>query len=231
MKGDYSEMDLQEIKEQMCDVGHRLWTLGFIAANDGNITVKLGNGEFLATPTGMSKSFLTPEKILRVNEQGEVLECNTPGLRPSSEIKMHFRVYRERPDVNAVVHAHPPTATAYAVAHIPLDKYIMPEAVLTLGDVPIAKYGTPSTEEIPDSISPYLPDHDAILLENHGAITVGCDLTTAYYRMETLEYNAKVMLLSHLIGERHEIADDKLRELEALRKKMKFTGRYPGIKR
>lgn len=224
-------MDLQEIKEQMCDVGHRLWTLGFIAANDGNITVKLGNGEFLTTPTGMSKSFLTPAKILRVNEKCEVLECDTPGLRPSSEIKMHFQVYREREDVNAVVHAHPPTATAYAVAHIPLDKYIMPEAVLTLGDVPIAPYGTPSTKEIPDSISPYLPDHDAILLENHGAITVGCDLTTAYYRMETLEYNAKIMLLTHLIGERHEIADNKLHELEALRKEMKFTGRYPGIKR
>lgn len=224
-------MDLQAIKEQMCDVGHRLWTLGFVAANDGNITVKLGGGEFLTTPTGMSKSFLTPVKILRVNEKGEVLECQTPGLHPSSEIKMHFEVYRERPDVGAVVHAHPPTATAYAVAHIPLDKYIMPEAVLSLGDVPIAKYGTPSTREIPDSIAPYLPDHDAILLENHGAITVGADLTTAYYRMETLEYNAKIMLLTHLIGERHEIADDKLRELEVLRRTMKFTGRYPGIKR
>lgn len=224
-------MDVTELKEQICDVGHRLWTLGFIAANDGNISVKLNDDEYLATPTGVSKSFLTPKMILRVNGKGEVLECGTPGLRPSSEIKMHFCVYQERPDVGSVVHAHPPTATAFAVAHVPLDKYIMPEAVLTIGDVPIAKYGTPSTMEIPESIKPFLPTHDAILLENHGAITVGVDLTTAYYRMETLEYDAKITLLSKQIGSQFEIADDKLRELEALRKKMKFTGRHPGIKR
>lgn len=224
-------MAYRELKEEICEIGHRLWTLGFVAANDGNITVKINEDEFLTTPTGMSKSFLTPEKILRVNGKGEVLECETAGLRPSSEIPMHFRVYKERSDVGAVVHAHPPTATAFAVAHQPLDKYIMPEAILTIGSVPIAKYGTPSTHEVPDSIVPYLPDHDAILLENHGAITVGVDLTTAYYRMETLEYDAKITLLSKLVGTQYEIADNKLEELMELRKKMKFTGRHPGIER
>jgi L-fuculose-phosphate aldolase len=220
-----------QIKEQICDIGRRLWTLGFIAANDGNITVKLGNGEFYTTPTGVSKSFLTPEMILRVNGDREVLEGGESGLKPSSEILMHFRVYKERDDVGAVVHAHPPIATAFAVAHVPLDKYIMPEAILTIGDVPIAKYGTPSTMEVPESLLPYLPDHDAILLENHGAITVGTDLVTAYYRMETLEYNAKIMMYSKLIGSQFEIADDKLKELAALRKNYKLTGRQPDIKR
>lgn len=217
---------VNELKDLMCEVGHRLWTLGMVAANDGNITVKLGDDEFLSTPTGTSKSFLKPDMILRVNGKGEVLEGK---LKPSSEIKMHFKCYEVRDDVRSVVHAHPAVATSFAVAHVPLDKYLMPEAILTLGDVPIAEYGTPSTMEIPDSIVPFLPEHDAILLANHGAITVGTDLINAYYRMETLEYNAKITLYSRLIGSQHEIANDKLEVLEALRPKYGLTGRQPKL--
>jgi L-fuculose-phosphate aldolase len=220
-----------EIKEQICDIGHRLWTLGFVAANDGNITVKISNDEFFTTPTGVSKSFLKPDMIIRLNSKAEVLEGGENGLKPSSEILMHFRVYKERNDVGAVIHAHPPTATAFAVAHVPLDKYILPEAILHIGDVPIAKYGTPSTSELAESIVPYLTDHDAILLENHGAVTVGADLISAYYRMETLEFNAKIMFLSKQIGAQYEIADDKLEELDQMRKRMNASGRHPGIKR
>ena len=183
-------MTEMEIKEQICDVCHKMWQLGWVAANDGNVSVKLPDGNFICTPTGISKSFITPEKLVKINAQGEILEAND-GYRPSSEMKMHMRCYELRDDVGAVVHAHPPAATGFAVAHLPMDRYIMIEAVISLGSVPLTPFGVPSTKEVPDAIAPYLPDHDAMLLENHGAVTVGADLCTAYYRMETLELWAK----------------------------------------
>ncbi|MBR2045971.1 MAG: class II aldolase/adducin family protein, partial [Agathobacter sp.] len=130
-----------EIKQLMCDIGKRVWEKGMVAANDGNFSVKLNDNEFLCTPTGVSKGFMTPEYICKVDAQGNVIEANE-GFRPSSEVKMHMRIYEKRPDVKAVVHAHPIYATAYAIAGKPLDKPIMPEAVIFLGEVPLAKYGT-----------------------------------------------------------------------------------------
>ena len=159
-----------EIKKEMCEIGRRVYNRGMVAANDGNFSVKLNDHEFLCTPTGVSKGFMTPEYICKVDENGNVLQANK-GFRPSSEIKMHMRVYRERPDVQSVVHAHPLYATTFAIAGIPLTQPIMPEAVIALGCVPIAKYGTPSTMEIPDAIEPYLQHFDAVLLENHGALS------------------------------------------------------------
>ena len=144
-----------EIKEQMCEVGRRVYNKGMVAANDGNFSVKLNDHEFLCTPTGVSKGFMTPEFICKVDENANVLEANE-GFRPSSEIKMHMRVYKERPDVKSVVHAHPMYATGFAIAGIPLNQPIMPEAVIALGEVPIAAYGTPSTMEIPDAVSKFL---------------------------------------------------------------------------
>ena len=170
-----------EIKKEICEVGLKLWQKGFVAANDGNISVKISENEFYCTPTGVSKASLTPDMIIKVDRDGKKLEGK---LNPSSEIKMHMRVYRERPDVNAVVHAHPPVATAFTVADIDLDQYVLPEAVLTIGAVPTCDYGTPSTMEIPDSLDPYLQDHDAFLLRNHGALTVGCNLNKAFFVME-----------------------------------------------
>lgn len=149
-------MTIDEHKKQICEIGHRVWQLGWVAANDGNITVKIGENRFLATPTGVSKSFLTPEMIIEVDGEGKVLDGNTK-YRPSSELPMHLRCYAERDDVGAVVHAHPPTATGFAIANIPLDKYTMPEAIISLGCVPIAKYGTPSTQEVPDAVAEWLP--------------------------------------------------------------------------
>ena len=165
-------MQIEEIKDQICDVCHKMWQLGWVAANDGNVSVRLEDGTFLATPTGMSKSFITPDKLLRIDAKGNVLE-GAEGLRPSSEIKMHLRCYEKRADVNAVVHAHPPAATGFAVAHRPMDMYNMIEDVAAIGAVPLTPYGTPSTTEVPDAIEPYLNDHDVMLLENHGALTVG----------------------------------------------------------
>ena len=168
-----------EIKKEMCEIGRRVYNRGMVAANDGNFSVKLNDHEFLCTPTGVSKGFMTPEYICKVDENGNVLQANK-GFRPSSEIKMHMRVYQKRPDVKSVVHAHPLYATTFAIAGIPLTQPIMPEAVIALGCVPIAPYGTPSTMEIPDAVEPYLEHFDAVLLENHGALTFSDSLLAAY---------------------------------------------------
>lgn len=157
------ELSDMEIREQICDICHKMWQLGWVAANDGNVSVKLEDGTFLATPTGISKSFITPEKLVRIDKDGNILEA-LPGYRPSSEIKMHLRCYQERADVGAVLHAHPPVATGYAVANKALDEYSMIETVIALGSIPVTPYGTPSTYEVPDAIAPYLGEHDAVLL-------------------------------------------------------------------
>lgn len=224
------KLKYMEIREQICDVCHKMWQLGWVAANDGNVSVKLEDGTFLATPTGISKSFITPEKLVHIDENGKVLD-GPEGAKPSSEIKMHLRCYKEREDVGAVVHAHPPTATGFAVAHLDLDRYTMIETVIAIGSIPVTPYGTPSTYEVPDSIAPYLQEHDALLLENHGALTVGADLITAYYRMETLELYAKISLTAHLLGGEKEISRENIDRLINMRKDYGVTGRHPGFKR
>jgi len=215
-----------EIKKEICEVGHKLWLKGFVAANDGNISVKINDHEYYCTPTGVSKGSLTPDMIIKVDENGKKLEGK---LNPSSEIKMHMRVYQKRPDVTAVVHAHPPVATAFTVADIDLDQYILPEAVLTIGNVPTCDYGTPSTMEIPDSLDPYLQNHDAFLLRNHGALTVGCNLNKAFFVMEEVEFNAVICKHAMDLGAVHEISNDQLKKLMDLRKAMNLPGRHPGI--
>lgn len=219
-----------DVREQVCDVCHKMWQLGWVAANDGNVSVKLDDGTFLATPTGISKSFITPEKLVHIDENGEILD-GPEGAKPSSEIKMHLRCYKEREDVGAVVHAHPPTATGYAVAHLDMDRYTMIETVIAIGSIPVTPYGTPSTYEVPDAIAPYLQEHDVLLLENHGALTVGADLITAYYRMETLELYAKISLTAHLLGGEKEISEKNINRLIGMRKGYGVTGRHPGFKR
>ena len=184
----------------------------------------------MATPTGISKSFSTPEKLVRIDREGNVLEA-LEGYRPSSEIKMHLRCYEERADVGAVLHAHPPAATGYAVANIPLDEYSMIETVLTLGSIPVTPYGTPSTYEVPDAIAPYLGEHDALLLQNHGALTVGADVVTAYYRMETLELFAKISLNAHLLGGAKELSGENIDRLISMRQGYGISGKHPGYKK
>lgn len=224
-------MNINDIKEEICDVCHKMWQMGWVAANDGNVSVKLEDGTFLATPTGISKSFITPEKLVRIDRTGKVIE-GLSGYKASSEIKMHLRCYEEREDVGAVVHAHPPTATGFAVAGKCLDEYSMIETVITLGSIPIAPYGTPSTDEVPESIAPFLAQHDALLLQNHGALTVGCDLITAYYRMETLEHFAKVSLTAHMLGGAKEIPMQEIDKLLYLRDNYyHVTGKHPGYKK
>ena len=220
-------MTAEQIKQEICEVGHRLYNHGFVAANDGNISVKLNDNEFYCTPTGVSKGSLTPDMIIKIDAEGNKLEGT---LNPSSEIKMHLRVFRERPDVNAVVHAHPPVATAFTVAGIPLDRYILPEAVLTIGDVPTCAYATPSTMEIPDSLMPYIQQHDAFMLKNHGALTIGNTLTRAFFTMEEVEFNAKIMKYAMELGRIEEISEEKMYELMDLRARFGLPGKHPGYK-
>lgn len=224
------ELSYMDIREQICDVCHKMWQLGWVAANDGNVSAKLPGGSFMATPTGISKSFITPDKLVRIDANGNVLEAEE-GYRPSSEIKMHLRCYAERDDVGSVVHAHPPAATGFAVAHKSLDEYSMIETVIALGSIPVTPYGTPSTYEVPDAIAPYLAEHDALLLMNHGALTVGADVITAYYRMETMELFAKISLNAHILGGAKEISKENIDRLISMREGYGVTGRHPGYKK
>lgn len=224
------ELTNKELRDEICDACHKMWQLGWVAANDGNVSVKLEDGTFLATPTGISKSFITPEKLVHIDKDGNVLD-GLEGYRPSSEIKMHLRCYAEREDVGAVVHAHPPVATGYAVANVPLDEYSMIETVITIGSVPVTPYGTPSTNEVPEAIAPYLGEHDVMLLQNHGALAVGADVLTAYYRMESLELFAKISLNAHLLGGAQELSRENIDRLIGMRTQYGVTGKHPGYKK
>lgn len=215
-----------EIKKEMCEIGKRVYNRGMVASNDGNFSVKLSDNEFLCTPTGVSKGFMTPEYICKVDAEGKVIQANK-GFKPSSEIKMHMRVYKERPDVKSVVHAHPLYATSFAIAGIPLTQPIMPEAVIALGCVPIAEYGTPSTEEIPNAVSKYLQYYDAVLLENHGALTYSDSLLSAYHKMESVEFYARLLYQSKVLGGPKELSQAQVERLYEIRRQFGMTGKHP----
>ena len=214
------------IKKEICEIGKRIYDKGMVASNDGNISVKLNDNEFLCTPTGVSKGFMTPEYICKVDANGNVIQAN-PGFKPSSEIKMHMRVYKQRPDVNSVVHAHPVYATSFAIAGIPLTQPIMPEAVIALGCVPIADYGTPSTEEIPDAVEKHLQYFDAVLLENHGALTYSDSLINAYHKMESVEFYAKLLFNARLLGGPKELTPQQVERLYEIRRQFGLKGKHP----
>ncbi len=215
-----------EIKKQICEIGKRIYDRGMVAANDGNISVKISDNEFLCTPTGVSKGFMTPDYICRVDKEGNVLEANG-SFKPSSEIKMHMRVYKHRPDVKSVVHAHPIYATSFAIAGIPLTQPIMPEAVIALGCVPIAEYGTPSTNEIPDAVEKYLPYFDAVLLANHGALSFSDSLLAAYHKMESLEFYAQLLFNARQLGGPKELSDEQVKGLYEIRRQFGLKGKHP----
>src|SRR6187431_2455079 len=207
---------LDQLRADIVEVGRRLWTRGFVASNDGNISVRLGPDRLLMTPASVSKGFMTPDMMVITDLDGKVIQA-APGRKPSSEALMHLVAYRQRPDVRAVVHAHPPIATGFAVAGIPLDKAVLAEVVTTLGSIPIAEYATPSTQELPDAVRKYIRAHDGMLLANHGALTVGSDLFAAYYKMETIEHFAKISLVARLLGRENLIAREEVARLQELR--------------
>lgn len=213
-----------QVKREICEIGRRMYERNYVAANDGNISVRISDREILTTPTGVSKGFMTPEMIVCVDMDGKVISGS---LKPSSELKMHLRVYRERPDVRSVVHAHPITATAFSVCGMGLDKAFMPELVVTLGVVPLADYATPGTTEVPDSITAYLKDYNAVLLAHHGALTWGKDLMEAYFRLESVEFSAQIVWKARMIGSPNQIPCEKLGELVKIRESMGIHGVVP----
>ena len=221
-------IDERGIIQEMCEIGRRVYERGMVAANDGNFSVKLSENEFLCTPTGVSKGFMAPESICRIDADGRLLEANG-SFRPSSEMKMHLRVYKERSDVQAVVHAHPPYATTFAAAEIPLDKPVLSEAVLTLGTVPVARSGTPSTGEVPDAVAEYLPYYDAMLLANHGALTYGDSLMNAYYKMESVEFYARILYQTQMLGGAKLLSPEQVEDIYEIRRKSGMAGMHPAL--
>lgn len=207
-----------EAKKLICEIGVRMYNRNFVAANDGNISVKVSNNSIWCTPTGVSKGFMTPDMLVKMDLNGNVLAGK---YKPSSEVKMHLRVYKENPEVNAVVHAHPPVATSFAIAGINLDKAVLPEAVVLLGNVPVAPYATPGSQEVPDSIAPYCKGYNAVLLANHGALTWGSNLIEAYHRMESLEHYATILMYTgKIINQSNELSCNQVDELLKIRDKL-----------
>ncbi|WP_313133923.1 class II aldolase/adducin family protein [Anaerocolumna sp.] len=215
-----------EAKKAILEIGKRMYMKGFVAANDGNISCKVGPNIIWTTPTGVSKGFMTMDMLVKMDFNGEILAGNR---KPSSEVKMHLRVYEENPEVMAVTHAHPPVATSFAIAGISLDRPILPEAIVQLGSVPIAHYATPGTQEVPDSIAPFCKTHNGVLLANHGALSWGRDVFEAFFRLESIEYYATVLMYTgQIIGKQNELSCDQVNELINTRKKLGInTGGIP----
>lgn len=208
--------NLQALKRQIVEVGKRMYERGFVAANDGNISARVDDKHVLITPSGVSKGFMKPDDLALIDLNGKVISGTK---KPSSEVFMHLQVYKDRADVNSVCHAHPPYATAFAVAGIPLDQCILPEVIITLGSIPLIEYGTPGSEEFYKPVVKLLQDYDAFLLANHGALTVGADILAAYHKMETLEHYAHIAFIARQLGSARSLNKEQVQKLIELRPK------------
>ncbi|MDQ7824196.1 MAG: class II aldolase/adducin family protein [Candidatus Eremiobacteraeota bacterium] len=204
----------EEEKAAIVKICRRLHHMGYFAGTSGNVSVRLPGGDILVTPSGVNKSSLASSDIVRLSPGGAV--CEGTG-KPSSETRMHLFSYERRPDVHAIVHAHPPFATGFAAARVALDRPVLPEAILILGSIPLVEYGTPSTWELPESLAPYVANHNAFLLANHGALTFGDDVHQASHRMETLELFANVILVARLLGGEKLLSAGELERLARIR--------------
>ena len=208
-----------ELRQEMVRIGRLIWERGYVAAADGNLSARLGPDRLLATPSGLSKGFLSAEDLVVIGLDGEpVPSYRGRGYKPSSEILMHLEAYRRRPDVNAVVHAHPPAATAFSIAGVTLARCILPEVVVTLGEIPTADYATPGTVEVPQSISQAIQDYDAVILAHHGSLTVGPTLWDAYQRLEKVEQAAQITLIARQLGQARVLPPDAVDKLMVQRR-------------
>lgn len=189
-------MDEQTARREMIRVCHLMYERSYVVSSDGNVSLRLDDGRILATPTMTCKGRMTEDLLAVTDENGKSVN----GRRASSELEMHLLIYRERPDVKAVCHAHPPHGTAFAVAGLAIDQPILSEVILTLGCVPLASYGTPSTSELTDAMRPLVKHHNALLMANHGAVAYGESIWQSWDRLETLEHTAKIAILSRILG-------------------------------
>ena len=212
----------KQAKKAIIDIGQRMYVRNFVAANDGNISVKTGDNEVWATPTGVSKGYMKKKMLVKVDLDGNILEGT---CKPYSELKMHLRAYQENKEIRAVCHAHPPVCTCYAIAGIPLTAPVLAEAVITLGDVPIVPYAKLGSREVPEAVAPFCHTHNGILLANHGAVTWAEEPYAAWYRLESMEYYANILLITeHILGRQNLLTDEQVGALLAMREKF-------GIKR
>jgi L-fuculose-phosphate aldolase len=205
-----------KIKQDICEIGRRLYNKGFAAANDGNITVRISDNEVLCTPTMHSKGFLKPEDICLIDMTGKQLA----GIKKrSSEALLHLEIYRERPDVKSVVHCHPPHATAFAIAREPIPQCVLPEVEVFLGDVPITKYETPGGKEFAETVLPFVKKTNVIILANHGTVSYGVDVEQAYWWTEILDAYCRMLMLARDLGKVNYFTEPKQRELLDLKQK------------
>ncbi|MCQ2080496.1 MAG: class II aldolase/adducin family protein [Lachnospiraceae bacterium] len=210
-------MSGKEAKKAILDIGQRMYVRNFVAANDGNISVRVGDNEVWATPTGVSKGFMDKEMLVKVDLDGNVIKGTR---KPSSELKMHLRAYKENKDLRAVVHAHPPICTSFSIAGIPLNTPVLAEAVITLGDVPIVPYAELGSEEVPNGIAPYCNTHNGVILANHGVVTWDNDPYGAYYKLESMEYYANILMITgKILGNQNPLTKEQVERLVAMREK------------
>jgi len=202
------------LRREICEVGRRVYQRGYVAANDGNISVRMEADRVLCTPTGVSKGYLSEDMLAICDMDGEQIAGS---MKISSEIRMHLEIYKLRSDINSVVHAHPPTATGFAVAGIELTQCVLPEVVVSLGGVPLAAYGTPGGPDIVEPMKPLLRQYDAVLMANHGVVTLGQHVMDAHFKMETVEHFAKIALVAHQLGAVRTLEDKDVDDLIALR--------------
>ncbi len=210
-----------ELRREMVRVGRLMWERGYVAATDGNLSARLGSNRLLVTASGLSKGFLSEDDLIVIGLDGELVSAyRGRGKRPSSEIAMHLEVYRQRPDVKAVVHAHPPLATAFSIAGVSLARCVIPEVVVTLGGIPTAEYATPGTAEVPVSIRQAICDYDAIILAHHGSLTVGSTLWEAYLRLEKVEHTAEITLAAQQLGQVQTLSPEAVEKLAEKRREL-----------
>src|SRR5437868_5842920 len=212
-------MNEHKLKLEICEIGRRVYAKGFAAANDGNISIRLNDREVLCSPTMVSKGYLKPDDLCVVDYEGKQLR----GTRKrSSEILLHLSVYKHNPQVNAVVHCHPPHATAFAVAREPIPKCVLPEVEVFLGEVPLAMYETPGTQKFAETIIPFVKDCNTIILVNHGTVTFGPDLEKAYFNTEIIDAYCKILLLARQLGRVHYFTEQQTKELLDLKKRLGY---------
>ncbi len=208
-------MDEQTARREIVRVGQLLYERSYVVSSDGNVSVRLDDGRILATPTQTNKGRMTEDSLALTDIEGKPLSDR----KASSELAMHLLIYRERPEINSVCHAHPPHGSAFAVAGLAIDEPILSEVILTFGCVPLADYGTPSTDELTDSMLPFVEHHNALLMANHGAVAYGADLWQAFDRLETLEHTAKIAILAKILGGANDLPKDAIEKLINIREK------------
>ena len=213
-------VNVHKQKQEICEIGRRIYNKGFAAANDGNITVRISENEVLCTPTMHSKGFLKPDDIATVDMKGNQIAGRK---KRSSEALLHLEIYKQRPDVKSVVHCHPPHATAFAVAREPIPQCVLPEVEVFLGDVPITKYETPGGQAFADTILPFVSKTNVIVLANHGTVSFGENVERAYWWTEILDAYCRILMLSRNLGSVNYFTEDKERELLELKQKWGFT--------